>query len=338
MPTGLFLSSSTTAMTTIGKKDHPHRVAGTVVRRSTVTYALLCFLGVCGLISCAWLGYVVGSQVHLDEEIKLLLQPSEGTTLHRRGSGLGGHRNAVAIRHGDHRRRQQQRQQHHPSTSEQDELKWRTIPDGWDHFTFSEIRHHFNCQEHAKDQNKPFPSLDEWTFIRKQMKLLVDQRLNLDDPVPPTQGYSLGNTGGPPPYYPQRSEGKGRGLFASRDIKKGELVQDGPNSYIVFPDAMSFRRLVFALPRKSGCDITEWAWHQQLSPTGPLTMLVDANIAAFMNSSDDPNVAPKTDTETRFYAVRDIKKDEEILQDYNLFETNWVKVGLEKKRRRTNKY
>ena len=337
MPTGLVPSSSTTAMTSIGKKYH--RVAGTVVRRSTVTYALLCFLGVCGLISCALLGYVVGSQVHLDEEIKLLLHPSDGTTLHRRGRGLGlgGHRNAVAMRHEDHRRQKQQQQQQQnasDTTSEQDELKF---PDGWEHFTFSEIRNHFNCQEHAKDQNKPFPSLDEWNFIRKQMKLLVDQRLNLDDPVPPTQGSSLGNTGGPPPYYPKRSEGKGRGLFASRDIKKGELVQDGPNSYIVFPDAMSFRRLVFALPRKSGCDITEWAWHQQLSPTGPLTILVDANIAALMNSSDDPNVAPKTDTETRFYAVRDIKKDEEILQDYNLFETNWVKVGLEKKRRRANK-
>jgi hypothetical protein len=302
-------------MTRFIKKDLPHhhqqqqhqhqclRVITKKVNRSTVTYALFCFLGLGGLLSCALLGYAIGLLVSFDEESTTNYSSQLFHFSNGRESGA-------------------------TTANEVDESKWMTIPDGWEHFTFTEIRHQFNCLDHAHDQTKLLPSLDEWTYMRKLMKLLVDQRLNLDDPIPPTQGYNHGNTGAPPPYYPQRSDGKGRGLFASRDIKEGELVHDGPHSYIVFPDAMSFRRLIFALPRKSGCDITEWAWHQQLSPTGNLSILVDANIAALMNSSPEPNIAPKTNMDTLFYAVRDISKGEEILQDYSLYETNWTKVGL----------
>jgi hypothetical protein len=334
-------------MTAIGKKvmdpPHQHHRRVSIVRRSMVRYALLCFLGIGGLLSCALLGYVTGTRGNVGDDsatrfysYKLQLQ-SDGSPLqqHGRGGG-GGHIPRFRPRGQRAGAMRKQRQEQHASDTtdntakqEEDDSKWKTIPDGWENFTYSEIRHHFNCKEHANDQTKPLPSLDEWTFMRNQMKLLVDQRLNLNDPIPPTQGYSHGNTGAPPPYYPQRSEGKGRGLFASRDIKEGELVHDGPHSYIVFPDAMSFRRLIFALPRKSGCDITEWAWHQQLSPTGNLTILVDANIAALMNTSDEPNIAPKTDMGTTFYAVRNISKGEEIFYDYNIFDTDWAEVGLE---------
>jgi len=305
---------------TMGKKDPPQlqlRQRGSVpLRRSTVINALLCLLSISGLISCSLMGYVFG--LHQSDDASIQQSGRDHRYVRASRSQLFG---AAAKRQGE--LPHQHRQQH------SDESKWKTIPDGWEHYTFAEIRNHFYCDEHAHDQNKPLPSLAEWTFLRKQMKLLVDPRLNLDDPVPPTQGYSLGNTGAPPPYYAQRSEGKGRGLFASRDIQKGELVQDGPHSFIVFPDALSFRRLVFALPRKSACDITEWAWHQELTPGGRLTIVVDANIAALMNSSPEPNIAPKTDTDTKLYAVRDIRKGEEIYYDYNIYETDWSKVGLE---------
>ncbi|KAL7442908.1 hypothetical protein ACHAXH_009022 [Discostella pseudostelligera] len=308
----------------MGKKDPPqlHQRSGVAMRRSTVINALLCLLGIGGLISCSLLGYGIGlhSQSPLLSDDAPFQQLLGRDNRHVRASRSQLFE-AAAMRQGE--RLQQHRQQH------SDELKWETIPDGWEDYTFADIRNHFNCDEHAYDQNKPLPSLAEWTFLRKQMKLLVDPRLNLEDPVPPTQGYSLGNTGAPPPYYAQRSERKGRGLFASRDIKKGELVQDGPHSFIVFPDALSFRRLVFALPRKSACDITEWAWHQELTPGGRLTIVVDTNTAALMNSSPEPNIAPKTDTDTKLYAVRDIRKGEEIYYDYNIYETDWSKVGLD---------
>jgi len=59
------------------------------------------------------------------------------------------------------------------------------------------------------------------------------------------------------PYYAKKSPGKGRGLFASRDIKKGEVVHDGTNSDVIM-SGKDFRRFIFALPQKMACDATEW--------------------------------------------------------------------------------
>ncbi|KAL3788060.1 hypothetical protein ACHAW5_003220 [Stephanodiscus triporus] len=210
--------------------------------------------------------------------------------------------------------------------------RWSRKPEKWERMTFTELRRYFACHAHAKDQTKALPTLEDWMFLKRQYRELVDDKpVILESPVPPTEGYSFGPgeySDTPPPYYADRSEGKGRGLFSSRPIKKGELVHDGPRSSVKFPDAAAFRRLVVSLPRKTACDITEWAWTQKLSPDGKMNILVDLNIAALMNSSEKPNVAPKNKMATRFYATRDIAKGEEILQNYAVFETDWSAVGL----------
>jgi len=201
---------------------------------------------------------------------------------------------------------------------------WSKTPKNWEELTFSELRNYYACSEHAHDQNKALPTLDEWMFLKKQVRELV-QPINaiiLDSPVEPTHGFSHGvddyaNT--PPPYYAGQSDGKGRGIFASRLIKKGELVHDGPRSNIIFPDAMSFRRLVVNLPRRTACDITEWSWTQRLEKDGEVRLFVDLNIAALMNSSHEPNIAPKSKTTTQLYALRDIKQGEEIMYDYDTY-------------------
>ena len=48
---------------------------------------------------------------------------------------------------------------------------------------------------------------------------------------------------------------RGRGLFASRDISKGELLHNGIHTDLIFPNAMGFRQLVFNLPRDRACDV-----------------------------------------------------------------------------------
>ena len=63
----------------------------------------------------------------------------------------------------------------------------------------------------------------------------VDAGAVFDDPVPPTVGYTLDGRGAQP-YYPKLLKGMGRGLFASRDILKGEIIQRGTRSDITFPD------------------------------------------------------------------------------------------------------
>ena len=128
-----------------------------------------------------------------------------------------------------------------------------------------------------------------------------------------------------------------------------ELVHDGEdsNSDIVFPNAMSFRRLVLNLPKKQGegyylllmqpqlllssrffclvtviqnlnlskaCDMIEWPWTQRLDD-GKLHLVFSPNISIYMNSGygRPGNTLPDSETSRKMYAVKDIMKDEEII-------------------------
>jgi hypothetical protein len=235
---------------------------------------------------------------------------------------------------------QQQSQRRQPQSSSPEARRgvtkgWSRTPDKWERMTLGELRKYYACSEYAKDQTKTLPTLEDWMFLKKQYRELIDDKpVILDSPVSPQEGYSFGLSDDgetPPPYYADRSEGKGRGLFASRRIKRGELVHDGPRSNVMFPDAASFRLLVVSLPRKTACDITEWAWTQSLEKVddGKLRIFVDLNIAALMNSSrGKPNIAPVSETTTRMYATRDIEEGEEILYNYGVYSTDWDAVGL----------
>ncbi|KAL7529868.1 hypothetical protein ACHAXR_006105 [Thalassiosira sp. AJA248-18] len=207
----------------------------------------------------------------------------------------------------------------------------RFIPNGWEEMGFHSIRQHYRCRAHAHDQTKPLPSLEDWQFLRDMYKKIVDENANFeDDPVPPTEGYTFGE-GGPPPFYAKHStEGRGRGLFASRDIKKGELVHDGNQSDFTFPNAMAWRRFIFALKRKKACDVIDWTWTQQTEENGPYKIFSAMNISILLNGGDesDSNIMPPTDTSSKMYATKDIRKDEELLSDYYIYDTVWDQVGL----------
>mmetsp|Transcript_5380 Transcript_5380/g.9207 ORF Transcript_5380/g.9207 Transcript_5380/m.9207 type:complete len:299 (+) Transcript_5380:56-952(+) len=221
----------------------------------------------------------------------------------------------------------------HTENRLQEEMKF---PDGWEEYSYNDIRDHFHCKARSKDNEKSLPSMEDWHLMRKTFTEVVDNKKQWDDPVPPTLGYSL-NKGipAPPPYYPEASPGKGRGLFASRDIKKGELVHDGTHSDVIFPDAIAWRRFVFSLPREMACDSTDWHWMQKLKEGGKYFMLAGLNISSLMNSGGKefgpgrlPNALPESSTSGKFYATRDIEKSEEILTDYDMYYTNWKEVGL----------
>jgi len=205
-------------------------------------------------------------------------------------------------------------------------------PEGWESMSFGDTRRHFNCKAWAHDQTKPLPTLEDWKYFQHKYQINVDKDATFDDPVPPTMGYTLGE-GGPPPYDAKHTaDGKGRGLFASRDIKKGELVHDGGRSDFVYPDAMAWRRFIFSLPRNKACDQADWTWTQRLEENGSLRILGAMNISILLNSSrNKPNILPKSDSSSKFYALRDIAKDEQLLMNYRVYETNWGKVGLGKK-------
>jgi len=230
-----------------------------------------------------------------------------------------------------------------------DEATW---PAGWERMSFDFIWNVMDCAPLRDDPYKPLPTLEDWTTMREVYTQVVEPALKFLDPIPPTKGYTYEKSEDgealPPPYYARTSPGKGRGLFATRNIKEGELVhRGGHESDVVFPDGVSWRRYVFTLPNRLACTISDWNWTQRLEDGGPLRMIVNLNvsdlllccsptcslsepffpilpvhssprqIAAMMNSggygAEEANVLPRDPTSFEYYATRNIAEGEEIL-------------------------
>ena len=77
--------------------------------------------------------------------------------------------------------------------------------------------------------------------------------------------------------------------------------------------------------------MTEWSWTQRLENDGPMKLLTAINISVLMNMGLTPgqiNAVPKSSTSSLFYATQDIKKGEEILTDYEIYDTRFDLAGL----------
>jgi hypothetical protein len=221
-----------------------------------------------------------------------------------------------------------------------------TLPDGWESYTMDDVSKHFGCEESATGstnnhydkstrmkparRSRPIPSLEYWLFLRKQYKELVDETAVFDnDPVPPTLGYSLRNHELAPFYAAESPSNTGseisRSLYASRDIKKGEIVHNRALSESIFPDVITYRNYVLSLPRVMACDVIEGAaWTRPLKD-GPDYISLDMNISSFIRSGGPvrANVMLSNSNSGAggvLLATRDIKKDEEIL-------THFVRMG-----------
>ena len=202
----------------------------------------------------------------------------------------------------------------------QDEIP---LPHSWE-----ECRQYFKCSTYGHDKMKPLPTMEYWHLLRETYLKHVDPDIIFDDVVLPTEGYNFAN-GRPPPYYAGHGE-RGRGIFASRDITKGELVHDGSKSDFRFPDGVSWRRLVFNLPKQMSCDVIDWSWVQKTEENDEYKLFSAINISIFFNGGNKRtvNVNPPSGASSKFYALRDINKDEELLTDYGIYDNNWKAAGL----------
>lgn len=254
------------------------------------------------------------------------------------------------------------------------------FPPDWQSYTYRDIRWYFDCIPRSKDLNKALPTLDDWNLLRSTYTAVVDtSKYWDDDPILPTEGYSFDTVvrkvkkkkkkrkkdvegtledgveveeeeeeeveveeivAIPPPYYAKQSKGKGRGLFASRNIQKGELVHNGDVSDLIFPGtgsniAIKWKEFVFSLPRNLACDVTDWHWMQMKFEGDSYHMIGALDISILMNSGGtefgpdmEPNVLPEDRYSGKQFALRDIMEGEEILTDYDAYYTNWREVGL----------
>lgn len=66
----------------------------------------------------------------------------------------------------------------------------------------------------------------------------------------------------PPFKAGHTQDGKGRGIFATRDIRKGEMTYGGTKHYIFFATGHDYRRFLDALDDEAACDIMKFTWPQ----------------------------------------------------------------------------
>ena len=99
------------------------------------------------------------------------------------------------------------------------------LPNNWENFTKLDTKKWFGCGKKSHIDVRALYTLEDWQLLQDKIKQHVDSSANFEDVIPPTQGYTLGNNK-PTPFYAKLSDGKGRGLFATRDIKKGGMLYD----------------------------------------------------------------------------------------------------------------
>ncbi|KAL7546903.1 hypothetical protein ACHAWF_010235 [Thalassiosira exigua] len=229
-------------------------------------------------------------------------------------------------------------------------MKAKLDPKLWYKFRYWELHAFFLC-DRVLAGPRPIYDWDRWTEIRQIYHEFVQEDLK-DHPIPegsPERSYLYGTDDYDPPMNPAQSGGeKGRGLFASRDISKGEMVFKATNNTIIFTHGHTWRKFLFHLYERNGkpfdsettCDILVWSWIQTLEKDGPLVIVMDLDNGSLLNEGreepgwDPPNIRCGKEGDEfclmEYFATKDIKKDDEILSDYRQFGylDGWVDMGL----------
>ena len=105
-------------------------------------------------------------------------------------------------------------------------------------------------------------------------------------------------------FYIGETKDKGKGLFAKRDIKKGELI-------LIRKDGKIYTEKGMISSSIKEDHFMQVGWDKFMHISSP---------GCYGNHSCDPNSGIK---ENKTFALRDIPKDEEITVDYDTFEYDW---------------
>lgn len=132
---------------------------------------------------------------------------------------------------------------------------------------------------------------------------------------------------------------KGRGIFASRDIRRGELIWSTQKT-ARFQDGPSYRKFIFGLEDGMVCDVLTCSYVQDVGDSD-LRVSVDLDEGCFCNNEGngtDANMGCDEETKinnevyckTHYFALEGIKAGDEIICEYGSFTSSggWASFGL----------
>ena len=123
---------------------------------------------------------------------------------------------------------------------------------------------------------RPLYSKDDWQYLRDLWSSQQEgtKQLKLEKTKKNTNFISPIQSG-------QTIDGKGRGLFATRDIKKGEMIFNGElqlDNLIKFTDGQSYRKFVYAIEDDGmACGVMLWTY------PGRNNLIFQADESSLMN-------------------------------------------------------
>jgi len=189
------------------------------------------------------------------------------------------------------------------------------------------------CEDVFEENDRPVHSEATWLFLRGAYVGIVDPS---ETSIHKNQLFH--NAFQPGLVEVKGTEEKGRGVYALRTIKEGELVWNDVVT-ACFENGMDYRKYLASIPSDLACDVFEWAFADDDDG-----ICIDLNDGAYINHSslteshqhkyitdnDTPNIGVGSNKE--LYATKDISPGEELLIDYMSFEDedNWELYGLGK--------
>ena len=224
--------------------------------------------------------------------------------------------------------------------------------DKWYALSYWKLHAYFGCAR-VFAFSRPLYTNEMWTELRQ---LWRDFAIEDKETVPPLtenemeRTYRYGSDSFDPPMEPFQSGMKGRGLRATRDISKGEMVFKATNNTVIFTRGHTWRLFLFYIYERHGeagpldsgmtCDTLVWSWVQTLEEDGDPVVVADFDNGSLLNEGrdeegwDPPNVRCGKEGDTmcmmEYYATKDIRTGDEILCDYREFAMldSWEDIGL----------
>ena len=125
--------------------------------------------------------------------------------------------------------------------------------------TLRQLKRQRKCDVQDDGEERPIYTQEDWERLRR---IYRDQGGTAVE-YPEDEVVSVAPPGFVAPMIAkQTSDGKGRGIFATRDIAKGSMTYGGKENYAFFSTGEAFRRFIGALSDSEACDVMMWAWPQ----------------------------------------------------------------------------